>query len=155
MALERGYIKHGLLNLAVKKAFLLLMDALDVLTSTETLTAAKTITAAESGKTFFLAGTDGFAATLPAAADGLRYSFILATEAAMSTTAHTIVAGGAIMEGLIASPAGIAVNAGTTISIDDQSTPTALFGDRVDVVSDGVKWYVSGVARADTAFTVA
>ena len=44
MALDRGFIKHGLLNLAVKKALLLIADAMDAITS---FTEAVTATAAE------------------------------------------------------------------------------------------------------------
>lgn len=131
--------------------------AADSSANVEAVTTANVITAAESGKTFFLGGTDGFASTLPAAAAGLRFTFILATETAMSTTAHTIVAPSAILEGAIMSAGGtdIAVDGGTTITIDDQATPTALFGDRVDVICDGTKYYVTGQVRANTAMTVA
>jgi len=120
-------------------------NACDHSANVETVTAANVIAATESGKTFFLGGSDGFASTLPAAAAGLRFTFILATETAMSTTAHTIVAPSAILEGAIfsADATDIAVNGGTTLTFDDQATPTSLFGDRVDVICDGTKYYVT------------
>src|SRR5215213_1051351 len=59
----------------------------------EVVTATNVITASESGKTFFLNSATEFVSTLPAAAAGLRYSFIVT--AAPASASYTVITPGA------------------------------------------------------------
>lgn len=172
MALDRGFIKHGLLNLAVKKALLLIADAMDAITSfteaitataaeinmaadssanTEIVTTTNIITAAESGKTFILNSATAFVSTLPAPAVGLRYKFIIG-QTVPSGGNHTVVTASSanIIDGS-AEVAGAVVLASDEDSINfiDTCSP----GDWVEVFSDGTNWYVKGAASVTAKLT--
>lgn len=109
----------------------------------EVLSAATTLTAADSGKTLFLnAGTE-FATTLPTAALGLRFTFIVT--GAPSGASYTIVTPGSLQiifgkQHSAAGDAGDTENTGgaTTITFVDGQ---AVVGDRVELISDGTNWY--------------
>lgn len=122
-------------------------------TTSEVVTATNAITAAESGTTFFLNSTTEFVSTLPAPALGLTYTFIVA--AAPSGASYTIVTNGSanIIKGQAVNAAGVAGDTGTaddTISFVDGQ---AVAGDRVDVVSDGTRWFAYGVCAVAAGIT--
>jgi hypothetical protein len=122
-----------------------------------TLVATKAVSAAEIGTTFFLNSTTEFASTLPAPAAGLSYSFVVV--GAPSGASYTVVTNGSanIIVGkqfVVADAAGGTGTTDDTISFVDGE---AVAGDRVDLISDGTKWYAyafSAVAAGIT-FTTA
>ncbi len=114
----------------------------------ETLATATTLTAADSGKVFLLvqAGADR-TATLPAAASGLHFNFILKTAAAnnwdivQAAAAQDFV--GTIVDG--------AVSIDTATTTDTKVTfvgGTAVAGDQIECWSDGDDWYIRGTSDA-------
>lgn len=132
--------------------------AADNSANVEVVTTTNVITAAESGKTFFLNSATDFVSTLPAPAAGLRFGFIVTTAA--TTTAHTIVtnAGADVIFGMVATADGLASVLGSaedTISLTKTATG-GIVGDRVDMISDGTNWYVTGQVSvaAGITFTV-
>lgn len=117
----------------------------------EVVTTTNVITAAESGKTFILNSATAFVSTLPAAAAGLRYTFI-AGATQVTGGNHTIVPtddNTVYGEYLVA---GATIPASAEGSIN-WVADTILPGDRVDVICDGTNWYVSGAAAATGAIT--
>ena len=125
--------------------------------ATETVTATNVITAAESGKTFFLSSATEFVSTLPAPAAGLHFKFIVA--AAPSGASYTVVTSGSsnIIVGAFASSADAGgsmdseASGGDTISFVDGQ---AAVGDWVEVISDGTKWYATGISADEDALTI-
>lgn len=123
----------------------------------ETVTATNVITAAENGTTFFLSAATEFVSTLPAPAAGLKYSFYVA--AAPSSASYTIVSNGGdnVIVGHVVSSEDAAgsgdfeASGGDTITLVDSK---AVVGDRVDVISDGTKWYVSAFCSVQDAITI-
>lgn len=120
-----------------------------------TPTVAVALTAAQSGMDVFLNAAEGFAITLPAVANGLRYRFIVA--AAFATTNFTIV-----VPALATLIFGAADVNSTLVLADDENTISFVasaetLGDYAEVVSDGVNWFVSGqgFASGSITFTVA
>jgi hypothetical protein len=120
---------------------------------TEVVTATNVITAAESGSVFFLNSATEFVSTLPAAAAGLHYTFIVT--AAPSGASYTIVtnASANIIKGNQNSVAGDAGDFGTaddTISfVDSQSVA----GDKVEVFCDGTNWFAYGISKVAAGLT--
>ena len=107
--------------------------------SMESITAAQTITHKDNGKIFMLDGGTGVAITLPTPKRGQRYKFIVG---AAFTTDYVITATAAIMEGCILEAGAVQDVAGaTTLTLEDG---TENIGDYIDMISDGVNWYVSG-----------
>jgi hypothetical protein len=105
----------------------------------ESITAAKTLDAADSGKTFILPAT-GYAISLPALAEGLNYRFI--GGAAVATTAYTIVAATAKIQGSIELAGAVEIFANeTTLTL---VIAKFLAGDFIELKCDGVNWYASG-----------
>lgn len=111
----------------------------------ETVAATNVITAAEHGKTFFLSHATEFASTLPAAAAGLKFSFIVAD--APESANYTIVTD---------SSANVILGQIYTVDVDSATNPEfvtagvdtitivaakAVVGDRVDVICDGTNWF--------------
>lgn len=125
----------------------------------EVVTAANVITAAETGTTFFLDNATGFASTLPAAALGLRFTFIIKT-AVTTTAGHTIVcpAAATLFKGVVLTND---VNSGTDADFGTSGEATVTFvinktvaGDRVDVVCDGTNWFVQSSCSVFDAITI-
>ena len=100
-------------------------------TSTNTLVGATVVlTAADSGKVFINRSTSGTPSwTLPAAADGLTFTFVVA-----DTTAGFTVTGGTIKAKTSAT--GTAIS-GTTLT---NTQGTAVVGDTITLVCDGTTW---------------
>jgi hypothetical protein len=124
----------------------------------ETVTAANTITAEESGKTFFLSSATEFASTLPAAAAGLRYTFIVA--AAPSGASYTITTDSSanIIKGQVytldvnsVTDPDFEATGGDTISFVDAK---AIAGDKVEVICDGTNWFAYGFCSVFDAITI-
>lgn len=119
--------------------------------SVEVVTTANVIAATESGKTFFLNSTTGFASTLPAPAAGLRFRFVVTTQ---NTTGNsTIVTNGGdnVIEG-----GAIVLSTFVPASNEDSINivaSTTLVGDWVEVISDGTSWFVSGQSGATGGIT--
>ena len=121
----------------------------------ETVTATNVITAAESGQTFFLAAVAGFESTLPTAAAGLYFRFIVAT--APTSNGYTItgspadkIFGTVACSGAEDTINGVTANAADNVILVDN---VALIGDLVEFYSDGTNWYVTGNVNTFAAIT--
>lgn len=91
------------------------------------------LTAAQSGQVFVNRSTSGTPSwTLPTAADGLTYTFVVS-----STTAGFTVTGGTIKAKTNA--AGTAIS-GTTLT---NTQGTAVVGDTITLVCDGTSWLMT------------
>lgn len=91
------------------------------------------LTAADSGKVLINASTSGSPSwTLPAAANGLYYTFVCGN----TTAGFTVTAAGTIHAKTSAT--GTAVS-GTTLT---NTQATAVVGDAITLVSDGTAWWV-------------
>lgn len=109
-----------------------------------------TLTPADSGKVIFLNAAGGGAVTLPALYDGLQLKFIVG--ATNPTTAWVLTgATAAKIQGTLV-VAGAAVPAVDEDAINFVAS-TAVKGDWVEIYSDGVNYYVSGVGNATGAIT--
>lgn len=134
-----------------------LNQAANTAVNAEVVTATNVIAAAESGATFFLNSATEFVSTLPAPAIGLRFSFIVA--AAPSGASYTVVtnaSGNVILGHILTSQdaggsADSETSGGDTISFVDGK---AVVGDRVDVISDGTKWYARCSCKVFDAITI-
>ena len=120
-------------------------------------TAASTLTADDSGKTILLNSTTEFATTLPAPAAGLKFEFIVVS--APVGASYTVVTNASA--NIIVGKQFVSADAvGDTGTTDDTITfvdGQAVAGDRVELISDGTKWYAyafSAVAAGIT-FTTA
>lgn len=126
-----------------------------IVDSTEVVTATNVITAAESGKTFFLDAAAGFESTLPTAAAGLHFRFIVKT--APTTNGYTITGSPADkIQGTVAcSGAENTVNGVTASDADNVILVhnVALVGDLVEFFSDDTNWYVTGNVNTYAAIT--
>lgn len=108
-----------------------------------TLSAATTLTAADNGKTFYLNAAAGKTVVLPAVAAGLYFRFVVA--AAFATNNWIIdSAEGDNIDGSI-EVAGAVVVAGAEDQINFVASAEAL-GDYIELESDGVQWFVHGMA---------
>jgi hypothetical protein len=120
---------------------------------TEVVAATNVIAAAETGSVFFLNHATEFVSTLPAAAAGLHYTFIVT--GAPSGASYTVVtnASANIIKGNQNSVAGDAGDSGTaddTITfVDGQSVA----GDRVEVYCDGTNWFAYAVSKVAAGVT--
>lgn len=112
------------------------------------LTTGTTLTAADSGKTFLLvqAGANR-TATLPAAASGLCFKFVLKTA---STNKWEIVQAAATQDfvGHVLDGAGTKDTAAASDTLVRFVGGTALAGDFFEIVCDGDDWYINGVCGA-------
>jgi len=113
-----------------------------------TLTTGTTLTAADSGKVFLLvqAGADR-TATLPAAAAGLNFKFILKTAAANK---WEIVQAGGTQDfvGTVVDGAGSSDSAGAADTLVRFVGDTAAAGDQIELECDGTVWYIRGACAA-------
>lgn len=121
----------------------------------EARSAASTLSQYDNGNTILLNSTTAFATTLPSPFMGGRFKFIVT--GIPGASAHTIVAGSAIIKGSVSSAdlanasAAASTTGGTTISL----TTTAYVGDWIEVVSNGVNWLLSGSVKAQGGLTIA
>lgn len=92
------------------------------------------LTAAQSGQTFINDSTSGSPSwTLPAAANGLKYTFVVSNV----TAGFTVTAAGTIYAKTTAT--GTAIS-GTTLT---NTQATAVVGDTITLVSDGTGWLMT------------
>lgn len=123
--------------------------------SVEVVTATNVITAAETGKTFFLDAAAGFVSTLPTAAAGLKFKFVVKT--APTSNGYTITGSPAdVIYGTVACSGAEATINGVTASAADNVilvANQALIGDVVEFTSDGTNWYVNGNVNTYAAIT--
>lgn len=116
----------------------------------QTVTGALTLTNADNGKTFYLNAAAGATITLPAVEAGLYFKFVVA---ALFATTNWIIdsAEGDNINGSI-EVAGAVVVAGAEDQINFVATADAL-GDHVVLHSDGVQWFVHGMAALTGGIT--
>ena len=118
----------------------------------EVVTATNIITAAESGTVFVLSSATEFESTLPSAASGLHFRFIVGS--APSGASYTVVtpSSESNIEGvLVVNGASVAgVNEDIITFVDG----LASVGDWVEVVSDGISWFIWGVGSAAGSITL-
>lgn len=121
--------------------------------ATSNTTATKAVSAAESGTTFFLNATTEFVSTLPAPAAGLNYRFIVV--AAPSGASYTVVTTGSanIIVGKQFTSAEAAGDTGTADDTITFADGQAVAGDRVDLISDGTKWYAYAFSAVAAGIT--
>lgn len=126
-----------------------------VVENTEIVTATNVLTAAESGKILFLSAAAGFETTLPTAAAGLHFRFIV--ETAPTSNGYTITGAPAdkIYGTVACSGAENTVNGVTAAAADNVILVAnqALIGDLVEFFSDGTNWYVTGNVNTYAAIT--
>ena len=115
----------------------------------EVLTATRTVRPEESGETFFLNSGTEFVTTLPAAALGLRYTFIVT--AAPSGASYTVV--GTAIKGLQNSVAGDAGDSGTADTTITFVNGQAVAGDKVELFSDGTSWFAYAISKVAAGVT--
>ena len=121
----------------------------------EVVTATNVITAAETGKTFFLSAAAGFVSTLPTAAAGLRFKFIVKT--APTSNGYTIIGTPeAKIQGTVAA-SGAEDTVNGVVAVDEDNVilvaNQAIVGDEVEFISDGTNWYVTGNVNTFAAIT--
>jgi len=116
------------------------------------ITAARTMTAAESGGTYFLNTAGGFTVTLPTAAIGLRYTFIVKTA---PTTAYIILSATAdTIFGKVFASSGGDENSNVAGDQINFVANTSLAGDRVELWSDGTSWFADGFCDVTGSITI-
>lgn len=117
----------------------------------QTVTGALTLTNADNGKTFYLNAAAGATIVLPAVEAGLYFRFVVA--AAFATTNWIVdSAEGDNIDGSI-EVAGAVVIAGAEDQINFIATAESL-GDYVELESNGVQWFVHGMAAVAGGITV-
>jgi hypothetical protein len=121
-----------------------------IFANTQVVTGAIALTPADSGKTIFLNAAGGGAVTLPALYDGLQIKFVIG---ATNPTTSWVLTGATA-----AKIQGSLVVAGATVAAVDMDAinfiaSTAVKGDYVEITSDGVNYYVSGVGKTTGAIT--
>lgn len=124
-------------------------------TSFEAITTTEAVTAKETGKTYLLNSATAFVTTLPAASVGLRFKFIVGT--APTSGNHTIVTASSanVIHGQICSAEDAAGDVACAASADTISfvANKAIIGDWAEVVSDGTRWFVSGMCDVQDGMT--
>lgn len=123
----------------------------------EDLTATNTLVAADSGKVLTLNSATEFATTLPALANGLRFTFIV--KAAPSGADYTIVSA-ASANIIIGHVVSADLNAASDGDFEATGCDTISFvsakavkGDKVELVCDGTNWYASAFCSVFDAIT--
>lgn len=125
------------------------------LENVEVVTATNVIAASESGKTFFLNAAAGFESTLPTAALGLYFRFIVKT--APTSVGFTITGSPAdkIYGTIACSGAEDTINGVTANQADNVILVhnVALIGDLLEFYADETNWYVTGNVNTYAAVT--
>ena len=127
-------------------------DDLRQVLETQVISSAITLSAADSGKLFSLNAAAGAQITLPAVATSAGLHFRFTVQALFATTAWTIKAATNVIQG------GVIVNSVNVLGADENTitfaTAADTIGDFVELNSDGVNWYVSGVGATAAAITL-
>jgi hypothetical protein len=118
----------------------------------EFITAGKTCDAnRDNGKTFILADAAPGTITLPAVTNAGFKCTVIVGSVGITDDGILASAEGDNMEGsLVVAGAAVTVDAADQINFVDTAEN---IGDRVDVISDGVLWYVSGVGLTSGSIT--
>ena len=126
-------------------------DDLRQVLETQVISSATTLSAADSGKLLSLNAAAGAQITLPAVATSAGLNFRFQVQALFATTAWTIVAATAVIQGgAIVNSVHVASANRNTITF---ATAADTIGDFVQLNCDGVNWYVSGVGHTAAAIT--
>jgi hypothetical protein len=127
-------------------------DDLRQVLETQVISSAITLSAADSGKLFSLNAAAGAQITLPAVATSAGLNFRFTVQALFATTAWTILAASSVIQG------GVIVNSVNVLGANENtitfSASADTIGDFVQLNSDGVNWYVSGVGASAGAITL-
>jgi len=127
-------------------------DDLRQVLETQVISSAITLSAADSGKLFSLNAAAGAQITLPAVATSAGLNFRFTVQALFATTAWTIKAATNVIQG------GVIVNSVNVLGADENTitfvASADTIGDFVELNSDGVNWYVSGVGATSGAITL-
>lgn len=117
------------------------------------ITGATTLTSADNGKTYFLNSATGFNVTLPAAAAGLRFTFIVTT--APTSGNHTVTAATAdTIAGKVFASSGGDENSNTAGDLVNFVANTSLVGDRLELWCNGSIWIADGFCDVTGSITV-
>jgi len=119
----------------------------------ETVIADRTLVAADSGKTIILSAAAGFDTLLPALLAGLKFKFIIGTDAATSN--YTLTATADVIFGSATVDGAAVPCAGTKNTINFVHTNKAAKGDWVELECDGTNWYVAGQGEVAGSITFA
>ena len=126
-------------------------DDLRQVLETQVISSAITLSAADSGKLFSLNAAAGAQISLPAVASSAGLNFRFQVQALFATTAWTIVAATAVIQGgAIVNSVNVASANRNTITF---ATAADTIGDFVQLNCDGVNWYVSGVGHTAASIT--
>lgn len=123
----------------------------------ETVAATNVIAATESGKTFFLNHATEFVSTLPAAAAGLRFTFIVsgapsgASYTIVTDSSANIILGHVLTSQDAGGSSDSETTGGDTITFVDSK---AVVGDRVDLICDGTNWFAQCSCKVFDAITI-
>ncbi len=129
----------------------------DIRKNIHNVNAAYTGLASDSGKTFMIDQTGGYAITLPAPAtaqEGWHADFVLKTVAAANVTITCVGTDLFHGVGLDGEDAAQTVTEGTGIDVITIASG-ATKGDRVSIVCDGTNYYFTSVAADKAHITVA
>lgn len=129
--------------------------AADNSANVETVVTTNVIGATESGKTFFLNLAAGFTSTLPAAAAGLRFRFVVKTAPTGAPYVITTDSGANVLYGQMLERAGGAGVAGAARDTFNFIHNQSIIGDWVEMISDGTNWYYHGMVDVAAGNTVA
>ena len=98
------------------------------------------LTAANSGTTYINAATSGTPSfTLPAVANGLRFTFITGS----TTAGFTVTTGTAAVIHAKTSATGTAITSTATSGSLINTQATAVVGDAITLICDGTNWYMT------------
>ena len=126
-------------------------DDLRQVLETQVISSATTLSAADSGKLLSLNAAAGAQISLPAVASSAGLNFRFQVQALFATTAWTIVAATAVIQGgAIVNSVNVASANRNTITF---ATAADTIGDFVQLTCDGVNWYVSGIGHTAAAIT--
>ena len=126
-------------------------DEIRQVLETQVISSAITLSAADSGKLFSLNAAAGAQISLPAVASSAGLNFRFTVQALFATTAWTIVAASAVIQGgAIVNSVNVASANRNTITF---ATAADTIGDFVQLNCDGVNWYVSGVGHTAASIT--
>lgn len=121
----------------------------------EIVTATNVILANESGKTFYLSAAGGFTSTLPAAALGLYFNFVVKTAPTAVGYLIGTDSGANVLYGMFEERAGTAGVAGAAQDLITLVANQSIIADEFTVRSDGTNWYVHGMVNVAAGVTFA
>ncbi len=123
--------------------------------SIEIISADKILSAKEdNGKTLILKAATGFNVRLPKHEAGLQFKFLIGSNFITDNWVVTVPASGvATMQGNIQDGAGTSINVSDADQISFLATNEDV-GDFIEMISDGIAWYVHGQVLANNAVSI-